>query len=312
MTLQKFVEKALNVPFEMHSLTGDASFRKYSRVKADGKSYIAVDSPPVSENNSAFVNISNKLSGKGVRLPRVLAYDEGLGFLLVEDFGHDHFNALITKDCDDAYFRAIDALVEMQSAWGSCDGLALFDEEFMMRECALFWDWFWLQHLGENNNLKQEYQDFCRQLIAEINRQPKIFVHRDYHSRNLMAVNGDIGILDFQDAVWGPYTYDIVSLLKDCYISWPKSKIEFWLKYYHQKKTAEVVFSDLQNDFDRMGIQRHLKAIGIFARLYHRDGKSRYLSDIPRTWGYIEETCRRLGLSFPLGVSQHLHEMSGN
>lgn len=272
----------------------DASFRRYLRISRDaGDTLIAMDAPPDREDCRPFVAIAARLEQAGLHVPHIHAADLEQGFVLLEDLGSTpYLQALSEATADRLYGDAIDALVTLQQAgvWG----LPPYDEALLRRELQLFPDWLLERHLGlvlsdEERRMLDETSDL---LVESALEQPVVCVHRDYHSRNLMVVDaGNPGIIDFQDAVAGPITYDLVSLLRDCYIRWPAERVELWMQGFHDRIGGSDL-AQFRRWFDRMGVQRHLKAAGIFARLNHRDGKSGYLADIPRTLGYIVDVAR--------------------
>ncbi len=283
--------------------SSDASFRRYFRVFSDtlsppspsAGSYIVMDAPPDKEDSHPFVAVSAKLAAAGVRVPVVRAQDLAQGFLLLDDLGQQTFlQALADVDADCAYRRAIDALVCMQGVDGAT--LPAYDEALLARELALFHNWYLGVHCQRalTASEQRDWDELCQRLCGAALAQARTFVHRDYHSRNLMwADAGDLGILDFQDAVHGPVSYDLVSLLRDCYVAWPGEQVDAWVDYYREQclslGRAMPSAAAFKRDFDWMGLQRHLKAIGIFARLYHRDGKAGYLDDIPRVLAYVRD-----------------------
>jgi len=275
--------------------SGDASFRRYFRVQGSG-SYILMDAPPPQEDCRPFVEIAGYLTSIGLNSPRVIEADLDRGFLLLTDLGSVQYLEKLESnpsDAEDLYRDALDALFVLQS--GGVDfqhNLPSYDAKLLKFELSLFHDWLCEKHLGITFAAadEQQWQQCCDALVASALEQKQVFVHRDYHSRNLMVTESkNPGVLDFQDAVEGPLTYDLVSLLKDCYIKWPAEKIRERVMYFYdrlpsdQKSDAAAFVSQ----FDLMGVQRHLKAAGIFARLLHRDGKSGYLKDVPRTLTYI-------------------------
>ncbi len=279
--------------------SSDASFRRYFRVSFDGESRIAMDAPPEKEDSRPFVAVAQALHQAGLHVPEVLEQDLEQGFLLLSDLGSTpYLDALDGESVERLYGDAMGALSLMQSV--PADALPDYDEALLKQEMALFPDWFLTTHLGlelshsENEMLEKGFE----LLAANALEQPRVFVHRDYHSRNLMVCEHNPGILDFQDAVYGPVTYDLVSLLRDCYIAWPRDQVEAWVRGYHDIALDNGILRSPMAEqflrwFDLMGVQRHLKAIGIFARLNHRDGKSGYLGDIPRTLTYVEEVASR-------------------
>lgn len=278
--------------------SADASFRRYFRVVADAGSLIIMDAPPEQENSLPFVRVAGFLEAMGLNAPRVLEANLDDGFLLLTDLGTRPYLEELQQDEARApalYGDAIAALLAMQRHGAAYQTLLPpYDEKLLRFELSLFHDWLCGRHLGIEFSDAEElrWQNMCDQLVDNALDQPQVFVHRDYHSRNLMwSGNDNPGILDFQDAVEGPLTYDLVSLLKDCYVRWPADQVRHWaLEFYRQLDVSMRALVDeraFRRYFELMGVQRHLKAAGIFARLNHRDGKSRYLEDIPRTLSYI-------------------------
>jgi hypothetical protein len=281
--------------------SADASFRRYFRVTLAGATWIAMDAPPAQEDCRPFVDVAQRLRAAGLNVPEVVQADLARGFLLLTDLGHETYAArLAPETADDLYGGAIAALVRIQAHADPGD-LPPYDAALLDREMALFRDWLLGRHLGLALTAAEEaaLADTCTALRQAALEQPRTFVHRDYHSRNLMCATGAAGggsqhgpgILDFQDAVHGPLTYDLVSLLRDCYVTWPAVRVEGWLADY-RRQAAEAGLdtgdsASFRRWLDLMGVQRHLKASGIFARLWHRDGKPGYLADIPRTLRYI-------------------------
>jgi aminoglycoside/choline kinase family phosphotransferase len=280
--------------------SSDASFRRYFRVVAGPHRYVVMDAPPPREDVRPFVKIGRLFAEAGVRVPQVHHVDEANGFLLLDDFGATHYlDELAESNADALYGDALEALTCLQRnvSVATCE-LPLYDEARLRAELELFRRWFLERLLGMEISASETVlmDALWRDLIASALEQPKVCVHRDYHSRNLM-VSGDRnpGILDFQDAVVGPVTYDAVSLLRDCYIAWPEARVASWAQDCQRRLCGAGLLArggadQWQRWFDWMGMQRHLKAIGIFARLWLRDGKSAYLKDIPRTLAYVMET----------------------
>lgn len=299
--------------FDLKPASADASFRRYFRVTRGSDSWIAMDAPPEKEDLGPYVRIARMLTDIGVNAPRILECNEAEGFLLNSDLGSRTYLQELESggDADRLYADAIAALVRIQ-AGGARDAHQLppYDEPLLRREMALFPDWFCERHLGLDPKRASGMDSVYDALVAEALRQPRVFVHRDYHSRNLMVGDGarfgpNPGILDFQDAVHGPLTYDLVSLLRDCYIAWPIERVERWVSEFfeHARRAGVPVPTserELLRSFDLMGVQRHLKAIGIFARLWHRDGKPGYLKDIPRTLSYVKQVGARYAELAPL------------
>ena len=287
--------------FEIEPASEDASFRRYFRVRlADGSTRVVMDAPPAREDCRPFVDLAARLESVGVHAPRVYHQDLEQGFLLLEDLGsRSYLDALDETNVERLYGDAMGALMSMQACIDPV-GLPSYDRELLMGEMELFREWLLETHLstaltGAENRLLDESFELLAENALE---QPRAFVHRDYHSRNLMTgVSPDPGVLDFQDAVHGPVTYDVVSLLRDCYVRWPRQRVMEWAWGYFQLAVQSGVMQEAHEErfmrwFDLMGMQRHLKASGIFARLYHRDRKPGYLPDIPRTLGYLVEVGR--------------------
>jgi len=276
--------------------SADASFRRYFRIRRDGESFIVMDAPPEQEDSRRFVDIAGRLAACGVHVPAVLASDAERGFLLLSDLGvTDYLHALNGDNADRLFADAIDALVRMQ-AGADGGGLPAYDRELLWRELRLFPDWYLCRHLqveldpGEAAALEAVYE----RLIERALGQGRVFVHRDYMPRNLMVADPNPGVLDFQDAVIGPVSYDAICLFKDAFVSWPQNRVERWLgEYWREARDRGLpVPADRDSfriDLDWMGLQRHLKVLGIFARIRYRDGKPQYLDDAPRFVGYLLE-----------------------
>jgi aminoglycoside/choline kinase family phosphotransferase len=284
--------------------SGDASFRRYFRAQRDADSYIVMDAPPEKESCGAFIYVTELLLEVGLHVPRIVARDLERGFLLLSDLGTRlYLDALNDASVDRLYGDALGALATLQSCAPADGTLPPYSRELLLFEMSLFRDWLLHTHLGMQIDARQDsvLQRSFQALAGSALQQPRVCVHRDYHSRNLMvSERHNPGILDYQDAVTGPVTYDLVSLLRDCYIAWPHARVEAWVAgYYELALQTGILRPEVADDktflrwFDWMGVQRHLKAAGIFARLHHRDGKSAYLGDIPRTLGYVTEVCGR-------------------
>ena len=278
----------------------DASFRSYFRLHKGSKSFIVMDAPPPQEGCLPFVRIADYLVSMKLSAPRVIEADVENGFLLLSDLGNKQYLDTLVDDAstaDSLYADAIDVLLVMQRKGEAYQSsLPPYDDALLRFELSLFRDYLCKTHLKLNLDdiAETKWQSCCDVLVKNALNQPQVFVHRDYHSRNLMVMSdGNPGILDFQDAVEGPFTYDLVSLLKDCYICWPAEQVRHWaLSYYRNlgSNTRERVDEKrFCRYFELMGVQRHLKAAGIFCRLNHRDGKSSYLNAVPRTLAYIVE-----------------------
>jgi aminoglycoside/choline kinase family phosphotransferase len=297
-----------DVPFTLAPASEDASFRRYFRATlADGRNFIAMDAPPGKENCGPFIHVAGIFAAAGVHVPAIHAQDTGSGFLLLEDLGNTTFlDFFANHDPQEPYAAATDALVRIQLA--SRPGvLPDYDRALLERELRLFPDWYLAHELRRELEPrdKQILESAFEALVANNLAQPRVFVHRDYHSRNLMVCEPLPGILDFQDAVHGPITYDLVSLLRDAYVSWQEEQVLDWVvRYWDKARKAGLPvgadFAGFYRDFEWMGAQRQLKVAGIFARLCHRDGKQRYLADIPRVLGYLLATCRRYRELAPL------------
>jgi hypothetical protein len=278
----------------LEPITGDASFRRYFRVSGADGSRVVMDAPPEHEDTAPFVDVAGRLVEAGVNAPHVLASEPRRGFLLLTDLGDRlYLDALDEASAPRLYDDALAALTCMQARVSST-GLPDYDAPRLHAEMELFRQWFLRAHLGiDPDPFRGELDAAFDALARAALEQPRVFVHRDFHSRNLLVTERDNpGVLDFQDAVAGPVTYDLVSLLRDCYIAWPEERVAAWIDDYRARALAAGIElpdkATLRRWFDLMGVQRHLKAIGIFARLWHRDGKPRYLADIPRTWGHVE------------------------
>lgn len=293
----------------LHPASADASFRRYFRVEdSRGQSYIAMDAPPPNEDVKPFIQVADLFGSTGVSVPQILAQDIERGFLLLSDLGSTTY--LQSLDPDNAhklYIDAIDALVQIQ-LHSQPAVLPEYDRALLMRELMLFPEWYIGKHLGLTLTEKQTttLNKVFDALVANNLAQAQVFVHRDYHSRNLMVLaEANPGILDFQDAVYGPITYDLASLLRDAYIQWDEELVLDWaIRYWERAKRAGLpVNPDIDafyRDFEYMGLQRHLKVLGIFARLYHRDGKDAYLKDMPLVMQYTRKAAHRYKELAPL------------
>ena len=294
--LARWLERLGYADYRLARASEDASFRSYLRLEHGGQSLIVMDAPPEQEPCDLFIDVAARLRACGLAAPEIVARNLDDGFLLLTDFGsRDYLSALDENSEAGLYGDALQALLVMQSK-ADAEGLPDYDEALLRREMDLFHDWFLGELLGiELDEAQAAVWARTQQLLVDnALAQPQVFVHRDYHSRNLMVLpEGNPGILDFQDAVRGPVTYDLVSLLRDCYIDWPRERVEqLALEHFQAASDAGLVDVDAAQFlrwFNLMGVQRHLKAVGIFSRLRIRDDKNRYLPDIPRTLGYIEQ-----------------------
>lgn len=291
---------------ELQVVSGDASFRRYFRYASPHGWLIAVDAPPPQESLQPFMAISSSYRAHGIRTPRVHAFHATAGFMVLDDLGDTLLGQrLVDEQAASAlYQRALLQLPHIMRVTATELGpLPAYNRALLQRELDLFYDWLMGKHLGINLSAaeQQAWQDACEILIQNALQQPQVGVHRDYHSRNIMLGDdlAELGIIDFQDAVVGPITYDAVSLLRDCYIKWPGSLVTQGVDFLYQQLQAEQLLgsqtslAEFHYWFDLMGIQRHLKAAGIFARLLHRDAKPSYMGDVPRTLSYVLEISKK-------------------
>lgn len=293
--------------FELAPASEDASFRRYFRVKLGGSSWIAMDAPPAREDCRAFVRVAELMRAAGVNVPDILARDLDRGFLLLTDFGTvTYLEALGADNADQLFGDAVDALIRWQRA-SRAGVLPPYDEAPLRREIELFPQWYVARHL-QTAFTPAEQEAFSRvtdAVLANNLAQPRVYVHRDYMPRNLMVTRPNPGVLDFQDALYGPITYDLVSLFRDAFVSWEEERVLDWtVRYWEKAKRARLPvdrdFAAFYRDFEWMGVQRHLKVLGIFARIRYRDGKSGYLEDTPRFVGYVRAVCARYPELAPL------------
>jgi aminoglycoside/choline kinase family phosphotransferase len=309
-------------PFTLEPASADASFRRYFRATfADGSTRVVMDAPPQHENCEPFLHIGKLFELAGTHVPHVYAQDLAQGFLLLSDLGNTtYLQALDPDSAKRLYGQATDALIKIQLASKPAE-LPPYDEALLRRELDLFPEWYIGKHLGVtlNDKQKNKLEEVFQRILANNLAQPCVYVHRDYHSRNLMYIGSPLpnplpqageeanvkndlqispGILDFQDAVYGPITYDLASLFKDAYIQWEEADIMDWLIAYWEKARKAGLpvredFGEFYRDYEMMGVQRHIKVLGIFARLYHRDGKDGYLKDMPLVMEYLHKACER-------------------
>ncbi|MDH4763646.1 phosphotransferase [Pseudomonas sp. CBMAI 2609] len=281
--------------------SSDASFRRYFRWAGEGRSLIVMDAPPPQEDCRPFVQVAALLAEAGVHVPRILAQDLERGFLLLSDLGTlTYLEVINAANADDYFQAAIDALLAFQGKQPTNGSLPLYDRALLARELSLFPEWYVGRELDMTFSASQleRWQAVCDRLIDSALAQPQVLVHRDFMPRNLMLSTPNPGVLDFQDAVIGPVTYDITSLFKDAFLSWPEPLVQRWLLGYWEQARAVGIpvqpdFADFQRASDLMGVQRHLKVMGIFARIWHRDGKPRYVADTPRFLAYIRTVVAR-------------------
>jgi aminoglycoside/choline kinase family phosphotransferase len=290
---------------DLQPASADASFRRYFRVwNAAGQTLVAMDAPPEHEDLAAYLRVSRLLEGCGVHVPHVHAQDPEQGYALLEDLGSRHLLTALNEggDPERLYAEALDELLRLQLAGeGASHQLPPYDHAVLLREMQLLPDWYCRRHLGfepdaaESRLLAETFDWLAREALG----QPQVFVHRDYHSRNLMiTAERSPGVIDFQDALRGPVGYDLASLLKDCYVQWPRARVEAWVANFRASLRAGGAAgralgggsdAEFLRWFDLIGLQRHLKVLGIFARLFWRDGKSGYLGDLPRTLQYVRD-----------------------
>lgn len=295
-------------PHSVAPASADASFRRYFRVSFDdGSSRIVMDAPPEHEDCRPFVHVAGLLHGAGVHAPEILAQDIEHGLLLLTDLGRATYLDVLDESNADGLFRdAVDALVKWQLA-SRPNELPPYDEALLRRELALFPDWYVARHLGTPLSAAQQdaLESVQALLLQNILAQPQVYVHRDYMPRNLMVCADNPGVLDFQDAVCGPITYDVASLFRDAFISWEEERVLDWaVRYWEKAKRAglpvDADFGAFYRDMEWMGLQRHLKVLGIFARINYRDGKPKYLADTPRFLHYVRHAATRYAQLAPL------------
>ena len=300
-----FAETTVN---NLQPASSDASFRRYFRWHSAVTDLVLMDAPPPQEDCRPFVKIAKLLAAGGLHVPKVWAEDVSRGFLVLSDLGTQTWLEVLNQDnADELFSLAIDALIRLQHISVRDAQLPEYDEVLLRRELQLFPDWYVAHALGRSFTAEQQgwWQQTCDVLVSSALKQAQVLVHRDYMPRNLMLSEPNPGILDFQDAVYGPISYDITSLFKDAFISWPEARVNGWLQQYWLQARGKGLavpdtFAAFQHDSDLMGAQRHLKVIGIFARICHRDGKPRYLSDVPRFFTYLQQVISRRAELEPL------------
>ena len=302
------IAKAPSVRFSLESASEDASFRRYWRARlTDGRSYIVMDAPPDKEDCRPFVHVAALLRAAGVHAPEVFAQDLASGFLLLADLGATtYLQSINAQNASKLFGDATDSLIRWQLATRAGE-LPPYDEALLRREMNLFPEWYVGKHLKKNLSKTQSdsLESIFSFLVKSALAQPAVYVHRDYMPRNLMVCEPNPGVLDFQDAVLGPITYDVVSLFRDAFISWEEAQVLDWsVRYWEKAKKAKLPvpgdFADFWQAFEWMGLQRHLKVLGIFARINYRDGKPKYLQDAPRFLGYARAVATRYGALAPL------------
>jgi aminoglycoside/choline kinase family phosphotransferase len=285
----------------LESASSDASFRSYWRTHHQGSSWIVMDSPPDREDPRPWLAIGERLAAAGLHVPAVRAQDLQQGFLLIEDLGHRlYLSALNERNADALYGDAMDALLRMQTRMDYRD-LPPFDREVLLRGLEVMPEWFLTRHLGHtpSSEEREVLQAAFELIVSNALEQPRCFVHRDYHSRNLLVVErNNPGVIDFQGALAGPVTYDLASLLRDAYIVWPRERIEAWVESYRQRLLgagvidAGVDAARFLRWFDLTGLHRHVRVLGQFYRLWYRDGKPGYLADVPTVYRYVSTVAR--------------------
>jgi aminoglycoside/choline kinase family phosphotransferase len=311
--LVSFVASSIRTPdFGIAPASADASFRRYYRITPVAPwrghaTLIVMDAPPAKEDCRPFIHVAQLLAAAGVHAPTVIADDLARGFLLLSDLGERmYLAALDPTSAPTLYAEASAALIRWQRATREGE-LPVYDEALLQRELDLFPDWYVTRHLGVALTQSEAavLANAFRQILDNTLAQPRVYVHRDYHSRNLMVAAPNPGVLDFQDAVCGPVTYDLVSLLRDAYIAWDEERqIDWAVRYWERARAARLPvgddFASFWRDFEWMGVQRQLKVLGIFARLAYRDGKHGFLDDMPRVMAYLRGACGRYGALHPL------------
>ena len=307
--LRRWLNATLGGELSIVAASDDASFRRYFRIRRGGTQapLIAMDAPPDKESCAQFVRVAGLFAEAGVHVPAVCAHDLAQGFLLLSDLGETtYLDALDARSAGPLYGHALDALLRIQLA-SRAGALPDYDRVLLEKELRLFPEWYVSRQLRRELTPTQlaTLESAFSAILANNLAQARVFVHRDYHSRNLMLCDPCPGILDFQDAVYGPVTYDLVSLLRDAYIAWEEERVIDWtVRYWEKARGARLPvsadFSDFYRDFEWMGAQRQLKVLGIFARLSIRDGKNGYLKDQPRVMSYLRRTCARYRELAPL------------
>lgn len=298
--LKQFIEQRLAPTAEdLEMVSGDASFRRYYRLTRTTPPLILMDAPPSHEDVAKFVRLDLAFAAAGLRVPQIIAQDLERGFLALEDLGDRTLSHLLGGDAT-PWYRAALALLPAVRRVSQQTALPLFDAAFIQRELGIFTQWFVQEHLGKSLDaaLQQLLDETFQVIEHNLLLQPVAGMHRDFHSRNLMVLADETLVtIDFQDAVVGPVCYDAVSLLRDCYVRWPEAEVVAWSRDFYQQLQGEgyyqAGFAAFQRDFDIVGLQRHIKVLGIFCRLNYRDGKSGYMADLPRVYGYVVDVANR-------------------
>jgi len=297
---------APKLPFSLEgvsAVSGDASFRRYFRLQGEARSLILMDSPNASEENRRFIDIDQRLRHGGAHAPEILASDPESGFLLLEDLGDTMVRHILHTNNADEIFPKLFELLQTMATQVDPTGLPDYNRDRLLTELELFPTWYLQKHkcLGIDCEDWDIWEELCTHLMASARQQPQVFVHRDFHSCNLLQLNdGAVGVIDFQDGLCGPVSYDFISLLWDRYITWPRSRLESWMEQFRLQVVPEINPEQWQRQCDFMGLQRNFKIVGIFARLHYRDGKAGYLEMIPRFWSYLLDVLPRYAETRPM------------
>ena len=286
----------LDVQSGFKDVAGDASFRRYFRLRINGQTVILMDAPPPAEDTRPFTDVTSRLRAAGLKAPEILQADAVNGFLLLEDLGDNLYRGFLGVDNAHEHFPALLDVLQCMARSVDPAGLPEYDTRLLRFEMDLFPNWYLDHHRRHmpRREFDRCWDDFCGQVIGSALQQPACFVHRDFHSCNLlMTPSGEVGLIDYQDAVLGPVSYDFISLIWDRYISWPRAQLETWMEQYRQMLGVTIPPDRWRRYCDLMGLQRNIKVVGIFTRLYYRDDKSGYLEMIPRFYDYVIDTLRR-------------------
>lgn len=289
-------ELGFDLQSEFQDIAGDASFRRYFRLQLDGESRVLMDSPPPGQNVRPFMDIAQRLRTAGLHAPEIFHADWQNGYLLLEDLGDDLYREILDENNVDTLFPELFILLKRLATSVQAQGLPEYSAEMLRFDMNIFPDWYLGHHRTSmpRGRFDAIWDDFCDDIISSALEQPQCFVHRDFHSCNLLRTHDDtVGVIDFQDAVTGPISYDLISLIWDRYIGWPRPRIEQWIEEFRVISGLDIPPGQWLRYCDMMGLQRNIKIAGIFARLKYRDGKSGYVEMIPRFYGYITETLSR-------------------
>ena len=289
-------KQGVSIESGFQGVTGDASFRRYFRIKADGISRVLMDAPPPSEDIRPFIDVDQRLRQAGLFAPEIIHADTKYGFMLLEDLGDEMYRGLLNTGTADLHFPALFSVLRDMALKTDASGLPAYEADKLREEMDLFPDWYIDHHRGtrQQGRFAVIWEEFCDHIIASAEDQPQCFVHRDFHSSNLLKTSDDrVGIIDFQDAVKGPVSYDFISLIWDRYLDWPRVRIENWMEDFRQMLGLDIDARRWLRYCDLMGLQRNFKIVGIFSRLYYRDGKNGYIEMIPRFYNYLTSTLGR-------------------